>query len=58
LTNKWQQVTRGHKTCRFQCVFGRFVPPRAFSTADKDAAPQPGTFHTAKRWLQHKETLQ
>ena len=42
-------TTRGHKTCRFQWVFERFVPPRGFVTGDTDAAPQSGTFHTAKR---------
>ncbi len=42
-------ITRGHKTCRFQWVFERFGPPQAFATADSDAAPQSGTFHTAVR---------
>lgn len=35
--------TRGYKTCRFQRVFERFVPPRGFVTGDTDAAPQSGT---------------
>jgi len=39
-------LTRGHKTCRFQWVFERFVPPQAFATVDSDAAPQSGTFYT------------
>ncbi len=42
-------ATSGHKTCRFQWVFERLVPPQAFATVDSDAAPQSGTFHTAKR---------
>lgn len=42
-------LTRGHKTCRGHWVFERFVPPRGFVTGDTDAAPQSGTFHTAKR---------
>ena len=42
--------TRGHKTCRFQWVFERFVPPQSFATVDTDAAPQSGTFHAANRW--------
>jgi hypothetical protein len=45
--NKAQLPTSGHKTCRFQWVFERFVPPREFVSVDTDAAPQSGTFHTA-----------
>ncbi len=44
-----RHITRDHKTCRFQWVFVRFVPPQAFATVDSHAAPQSGTFHTAKR---------
>jgi hypothetical protein len=50
--NNAQPTTRGHKTCRFQWVFERFVPPQAFATVDSDAAPQSGTFHTANRYSQ------
>jgi len=42
-------TTRGHKTCRFQWVFERFVSPRGFVKEDTEAAQQSGTFHTAKR---------
>ncbi len=45
--NKKLQITRGHKTCRFQWVFERFVPPRKFVSRDTDIAPQSATFHTA-----------
>jgi hypothetical protein len=50
-------LTRGHKTCRYQWAFERFVPPQAFSTVDSDAAPQSGTFHTASRYLQALQTV-
>jgi hypothetical protein len=43
------QTLRGHKTCRFQWVLERFVPPRSFETVDNDAALQSGTFYTSKR---------
>lgn len=47
-----QPLTSGHKTCRFQWVFERSVPPRRFVTGDTDAATQSGTFHTADRYAQ------
>jgi hypothetical protein len=50
-------LTRGHKICRGQWVFERFVPPQAFATVDSDASPQSGTFHTAIRCAQAKEAI-
>jgi len=47
MTMNAQLLTRDHKTCRVQCVFERFVPPRGFVSGDTDADPQSGTFHTA-----------
>jgi len=46
------QVTRGHKTCRFQSIFEHLVPPYAFTTVDNDVAPHSGTFYTAIRCAQ------
>ena len=42
--NNLRCTTRGHKTCRFQWVLDRFVPPRGFVTGDTDSARNPARF--------------
>jgi hypothetical protein len=55
-TNKALCLARGHKTCRFQWVFERKVPPCGLVAVDTDAAPQSGTFHTANRCVAFVKT--